>query len=435
MVSVRKRGKVYEYRFEIATVEGTRKWITKSGYPTKAEAFKEGAKAYNDFYYNGQKTQLRENMSYADFLDYWIDNYASFNLHYSTTISYINIIKNHVKPRVGFYKLWQLDTRLLQEFINKIYVEYGFSKNYMASILKVVKGSLKYACYTLNYINTNPAEHVHAPRIDKIEKDPAHIFTQEEIERILDRFKGTHSIYYAFLTAYYTGMRVSEVYGLTWDCVDFEKKTLTINKNIIKKNQYGLPKRKNITKGHSVGVWYYGDCKNPQSRRTISIGDTLVNALKDYKKEQEENRKFYGDSYLSGFIKGFEVVPYPYIVNVTGLPEEVGKTYEGKTLFTLKDGKYIANYNESLSILEYLFPKDKNIFLMCGAGGYAGSTKEMLVALGWDENKIYNIGGYWYYNGNNNVEVKRTTNNKTYYDFYKINYHNIDFTNLTKVSK
>ena len=34
MVSVRKRGKVYEYRFEIATVEETRKWITKSGIPT-----------------------------------------------------------------------------------------------------------------------------------------------------------------------------------------------------------------------------------------------------------------------------------------------------------------------------------------------------------------------------------------------------------------
>lgn len=303
MVSVRKRGKVYEYRFEIATVEGTRKWISKSGYPSKAEAFKEGAKAYNDFYYNGNKVQLREKMSYADFLDYWIDTYASFNLHYSTTISYINIIKNHVKPRIGYYQLWQLDTRLLQEFINKIYVEYAFSKNYMASILKVVKGSLKYACYTLNYINTNPAEHVHAPRIDKINNDPAHIFTQEEIEKILERFKGTHSIYYSFLTAYYTGMRVSEVYGLTWDCIDFENKTLTINKNIIKKNQYGLPKRKNITKGHSVGVWYYGDCKNPQSKRTISIGDTLVNALKEYKKEQEENRKFYGDSYLCYYEK------------------------------------------------------------------------------------------------------------------------------------
>ena len=77
-----------------------------------------------------------------------------------------------------------------------------------------------------------------------------------------------------------------------------KKCNISLNKNIIKKNQYGLPKRKIITKGHSVGVWYYGDCKNPQSKRTISIGDTLVNALKEYKKEQEENQKFYGDSYL-----------------------------------------------------------------------------------------------------------------------------------------
>ena len=221
----------------------------------------------------------------------------------------------------------------------------AFQKNYMASILKVVKGSLKYACYTLNYINTNPAEHVHAPRIDKIGKDPAHIFTQEEIERILDRFKGTHSIYYAFLTAYYTGMRVSEVYGLTWDCVDFEKKTLTINKNIIKKNQYGLPKRKNITKGHSVGVWYYGDCKNPQSRRTISIGDTLVNALKDYKKEQEENRKFYGDSYLCYYEKKVLHIK----INTKTL-EQMKNDYhfsptQNKQLAELTDNKYASLWN------------------------------------------------------------------------------------------
>ena len=33
-----------------------------------------------------------------------------------------NPIKNHVKHRIGYYQLWQLDTRLLQEFINKIYI-------------------------------------------------------------------------------------------------------------------------------------------------------------------------------------------------------------------------------------------------------------------------------------------------------------------------
>ncbi len=140
-----------------------------------------------------------------------------------------------------------------------------------------------------------------------------------------------------------------------------------------------------------------------------------------------------GDAYLSGFVKGFEVVPYPYLVNVTGLPKEVGDTYTGTTLFTEKDGKYTPNYEESMDILNYLFPKDKNIFLMCGGGGYAGMTKNMLVALGWDENKIYNVGGYWYYNGKNNVQVKTSKYGETSYDFWKIPYHDINFDELHKI--
>lgn len=142
-----------------------------------------------------------------------------------------------------------------------------------------------------------------------------------------------------------------------------------------------------------------------------------------------------GDSYLSGFIKGFEVIPYPLLVNVTGLPDEVGETYTGETLFTqTEDGSYQANYEESLEILEYYFPKDKNIFLICGGGGYAGMTKDMLVSLGWDENKIYNVGGYWYYEGTNQIMVKNTSREEVSYDFWKVPYHDIDFTLLHKVN-
>ena len=141
-----------------------------------------------------------------------------------------------------------------------------------------------------------------------------------------------------------------------------------------------------------------------------------------------------GDSYLSGFVEGFEVVPFPYLTNVTGLPEEVGETYTGDTLFTQDDsGNYVANYEESMEILEAIFPKDKNIFLMCGGGGYAGMTKTMLVALGWDENKIYNVGAYWSYNGNNKIEVKKTIDGEDYYNFSIVPYYNIDFTTLHEV--
>ena len=150
-------------------------------------------------------------------------------------------------------------------------------------------------------------------------------------------------------------------------------------------------------------------------------------------KDPAEYETIGGDSYLSGFVNGFEVVPLPYIVNVAGLPEAVGETFSGDTLFTNINGSYKANYEESMDILEALFPKDKTIFLMCGGGGYAGMMKEMLVALGWDANKIYNVGGYWYYNGSNNVEVKRTNSaGKTVYDFYKVPYHDINLYTLTR---
>ena len=140
---------------------------------------------------------------------------------------------------------------------------------------------------------------------------------------------------------------------------------------------------------------------------------------------------------LTGFVKGFEVIPYAYL---TEFPKEyveqkknenVSGLYQGKTLFRLVDGKYVANYKESMEILEYIFPKDKYIFLMCGAGGYANFTKQMLGALGWDTTKIYNIGGFWNYNGKNAISTKIEGSNKC--DFSKVPYHNIDFNRLTKI--
>lgn len=141
-----------------------------------------------------------------------------------------------------------------------------------------------------------------------------------------------------------------------------------------------------------------------------------------------------GDSYLSGFVRGFEMVPFPYLVNVSGLPEAVGTTYQGKTLFNYDGVNYNPNYQESMTILEALFPKDKTIFLMCGGGGYSGMMKKMLVALGWDKNKIYVTGGHWNYEGKNNVEVKRTLPDGTVvYDFYKVPMHEINFEGLTEI--
>ncbi len=147
-------------------------------------------------------------------------------------------------------------------------------------------------------------------------------------------------------------------------------------------------------------------------------------------KDEANYEAIGGDSWLSGFVEGFEIVPYPMIVNVEGLPEEVGASYSGKTLFTHDAEGYHANYEEAMDYLEYLFPKDKYIFLMCGGGGYAGMMKNMLAELGWDETKIYNTGGYWFYEGKHAVNVRREENGRTYYDFFKADYHYLDFSSM-----
>ena len=151
-------------------------------------------------------------------------------------------------------------------------------------------------------------------------------------------------------------------------------------------------------------------------------------------KDEADYEAIGGDSYLSGYINGFEILPLPYIINVSGLPEEVGSNYSGDTLFTYdENGKIISKYEESMDILEYFFPKDKNIFLICGGGGYAGMMKNLLIDLGWNKDKIYNVGGYWYYEGKNKVTIKRKYNNEYVYDFWKVPYHNIDLSVLHEV--
>lgn len=144
-----------------------------------------------------------------------------------------------------------------------------------------------------------------------------------------------------------------------------------------------------------------------------------------------------GDADLSATITGFKVVPYPYLATLSALP--VANAYEGSTLFDVvwnADGTIASvkeNYQESMMILEELFPKDKPIFLMCGGGGYAGMTKSLLLYLGWDDGLLYNVGGNWEYTGENKLELKvypEDAADEIVYATWRADYAYIDFSRL-----
>lgn len=144
-----------------------------------------------------------------------------------------------------------------------------------------------------------------------------------------------------------------------------------------------------------------------------------------------------GEADLTRTIHGFKVVPYPYIASLGELP--VSGAYSGVCLYTLAwndDGSIASaapNYAESLMILEELFPKDRAIFLMCGGGGYAGMMKSLLIFLGWEADKLYNVGANWEYEGENRLELvvyPELAGGDLIYATWRADYAYIDFERL-----
>lgn len=297
-----KNGKLkpasWEYRFQAASVDGKRKWISKGSFKTKKEAEIEGAKAQAEYHNAGLKFEP-SNMSYADYLDYWFDNYVKSNCKYGTQVNYNRIIEGHLKPALGMYKLSSMSPMQLQEYVNQKFIS-GLKKTTLVNIMSVLSGSLKYAVVPAKLLQSSPAEYIKYPKVsaDRAERNRT-VISIDDFNKMLERFPKGNPFRYALLIGFHTGLRIGEVYGLTWDDIDFDEGTLEVNKLAYKRN-YGVDVRqvmKEKGKKEEKSAWYFGDTKTVASNRKIKIGSTLIKELREYKVMQMENQLQYGEYY------------------------------------------------------------------------------------------------------------------------------------------
>jgi integrase len=278
--SVRKRGKKWYYYFDLGIVDGKRKRVERVGGDTKKEAEKAMREAMSEFDDTGQVID-ESTMSYSDYLDYWYENYVELNCKESTQKIYKNRINKHIKPGLGFNKLNSLTPALLQEFFNNLYKQ-DYSKNSFKGTSAIVKNSLDYAVNPLKLIKDNPYNYVIKPKFKNIKKEIQTI-TKEQFNILLKRFPKGNLYHIPLQIAYYTGMRRGEVCALTWDDIDFNKKTIDVNKTMIinLKSEYELT-----------------EPKTQSSYRIISIGDNLVKILREHKIYQKEMKLKLGEYYI-----------------------------------------------------------------------------------------------------------------------------------------
>lgn len=289
-VTARKRGSTWSYSFELAKVDGKRKRKEKGGFRTKKEALEAGVKAKSEYDNSGQ-TFTPSEISVADYMDYWITNYVKINCSLNTLEAYEGIVKNHIKPELGTYKLKSITPAILQEFINKIHMR-GYSKNMIVNIKSVLSGSFEYATDTCKFISGTPAARIKLPKFAK-EKKERSVVTPEQFDKIVTRFDKDTNFYLPIMLGYHCGLRIGECFGLTWDCIDFEAMTLTVNKAL----NYDDTKKK----------WYYSAPKTKTSNRTILLGTTILNLLKKERIKQKENKLRYGEFYTSQYIRDVDI--------------------------------------------------------------------------------------------------------------------------------
>lgn len=113
--------------------------------------------------------------------------------------------------------------------------------------------------------------------------------------------------------------------------------------------------------------------------------------------------------YEEGSIAGFVNIPfYGYICDFKkGTGSLFTFTKISDEILLGDPGSFIANYEESEEVIKSMFPKDKNILVIATAGVESCYLLNLLVQLGYDEEKLYNVGSFTTGMGNDIAYVSR----------------------------
>ena len=198
-------------------------------------------------------------------------------------------IKSSIIPYFQDKKLTLQDLEKHPKYIQEYYqheLNAGLTANTVIHRHANIRKCLQYA-FQIGLIKSNPADRVERPR--KV-KYVATIYNQEELETLFNVVRGDPIELAVILAAFY-GLRRSEVVGLKWDAIDFEKKTFTVKHTVTQVTVDG--KEVTIQKDRT---------KTKSSYRTLPLVPPFEELLHRLRQEQLVNQKVCGTAYCQKYL-------------------------------------------------------------------------------------------------------------------------------------
>ncbi len=182
-------------------------------------------------------------------------------------------LRVHIKPYIGKVKLSKLTDTNIDNF-HVALSKTDLSPHTIRDISAYLNLLLKQAV-AAKLISANPFDSCRRSLIPGKESPDLRLMDDEQIVSFLRAIEG-HSMENLFRFTLFEGLRMGEVLGLTWDCWDSEKGTLRIDKQL----QYN----------RQTHIYYFEGNKTKQSRRILSLPDSMNLVLKNQRKRQLEQQ-------------------------------------------------------------------------------------------------------------------------------------------------
>lgn len=246
----RKRHEKY-----FSSIPEARNWLDEARYADKHDVF------------------IPSDMTVDDWFNYWITNIVG-DLAPNTRRNYKERYEHNIQPVIGRIKLSDIKPLHCKMVLNTMDMDYAGSTIRQAYI---TMGTMLKSALMNDLIAKHPTNGVRYTKPVRAASD-IKFLTVAEQEKFLETAKRSHN-YYQYALILETGLRTGEMIGLTWDAIDWENKTLTVNKTL----EYR----------HDRGYWRAGPPKTQQSYRTIPLTAKAYEILervsygKQFRKESE----------------------------------------------------------------------------------------------------------------------------------------------------
>lgn len=246
-------------------------------YDSAIAAYLDTKKAFE----NGQLKPRSKRYTFKDIYDQWFSQHKQ-SIKLSSAYATQLLFNNHILPAFGSRFIDKVTPAICQQAVNQ----------WTKQRPKSYKALINYTClifdyaYRLDIIENNPMQRVIVPRL-KQQTTKDNYYTKQELNHFLECCKKECDLKYyaAFRLLAYSGMRKGELRALTWNDVDFNKNTISINKTATidetGKTVIQLPKTHN-------------------SRRVISMDQQTMAILREWQIKQRKDLLKLGYNAMNG---------------------------------------------------------------------------------------------------------------------------------------